>query len=78
MGVEEDVHARGAGRLSLNLESPLREPMEGEGVFPSFFLLPVVWTPYLPDAHKRTLFLVHAPQRIICTFPMWAHRVGSR
>ena len=31
-----------------------------------------------PDAHKRKLFLVHVPQRIICTFPMLAHRTGSR
>ena len=30
-----------------------------------------------PDETKRTLFLVHAPQRIFRTFPVWEHHIGS-
>ena len=30
------------------------------------------------DARKRTLFLVHAPQRIIRAFPVWERHIGSR
>ena len=30
------------------------------------------------QTHTNAHFLVHVPQRIICTFPMLAHRTGSR